>query len=155
MRNRTTPNQHSVSTNSLSLIVSTLSSILYLFCFFLGESLNKHLNRILPALVQSLSHTPPEDQGQWTSAEDVVLSVQKEPGPAFLVEELVKCSHDVKPEVRTAAMHLLYTVCGRSSADLSEHLPYLMIFTTETLNDPSDLVCEKAWLGLDSIVKVS
>ena len=120
---------------------------------YAGEALSKHLNRIIPALVQSLSHIP-QDERVWQYAEEVVLSVQKEPGPAFLVEELVKCAHDVRPEIRAVSVHLLFTLCGRSSADLSEHLPYLMIFTTETLNDPSDLVCEKAWLGLDAIIKV-
>jgi len=83
-----------------------------------------------------------------------VLSVKKEPGPAFLIEELVKCSQAAKPEERAASMHLVYTLCGRSSSDLSEHVSQLIIFTTETLNDPSDEVCEKAWLGLDAVIKV-
>ena len=121
---------------------------------FVGEALNRHLNRIIPAVIQSLGNAPTADEGAWQSAEDVVLNVQKEPGPAFLIEELVKCSHATKPEVRAVSMHLLYTLCGRSSVDLSEHLPQLIIFTTETLNDPSDEVCEKAWLGLDAVIKV-
>ncbi len=94
------------------------------------------------------------DEKAWQSAEDVVLSVTKEPGPAFLIEELVKGSKFTKPEMRAVSMHLVYTLCGRSSADLSEHVSQLIIFTTEMLNDPSEEVCVKAWLGLDAVVKV-
>jgi hypothetical protein len=117
-----------------------------------GESLNKHLNRIIPALIGALvgSH----DEGLLQSAEEVVLSVQKDPGPAFLIEELVKCCRDANPEVRAAAMQLLHVLCRKSAADLTEHIPQLMIFTTEALNDPSDGVCEGAWLGLEALVKV-
>ena len=114
--------------------------------------MNKHLNRIIPALVTALEGS--RDQEVWQSAEKVVLSVQKEPGPAFLIEELVKCCRAPRPEERLASMRLLQVLCSKSAADLSEHTPFLMIFTTESLNDPSDDVCEEAWLGLEATVKV-
>lgn len=52
-------------------------------------------------------------------------------------------------------MGLLQAMCAKSPVDLNEHVPQLMIFTTEALNDPSDAVCEKAWLALEALVKVS
>ena len=91
----------------------------------------------------------------WQSAEEVVLTVVKEPGPAFLIEELVKCCGDMRPEVRGVAMRLLQVLCGKSMADLTEHIPHLLIFTTESLNDPSEEVCVAAWLALEAVVKVS
>lgn len=117
-----------------------------------GESLNKHLNRIIPALINALEGS--HDEEVWQSAEEVVLSVQKEPGPAFLIEELVKCCRDPLPAIRSAAMQLLHVLCRRSTADLTEHTPHLIIFTTEALNDRSDTVCEAAWMGLEALVKV-
>ncbi len=114
--------------------------------------MNKHLNRIIPALISALSGS---DHPDFESAESVILSVQKEPGPAFLIEELVKCCRDTLPEVRATAMRLLHVLSSKSSADLTEHVPQLMIFTTESLNDPSDEVCEAAWLALEAVVKVS
>ncbi len=116
----------------------------------LGEALNKHLNRIIPALISALGGEHPD----FESGESVILSVQKEPGPAFLIEELVKCCRDTRPKVRATAMRLLHVLASKSSADLTEHVPHLMIFTTESLNDPSDEVCEAAWLALEAIVKV-
>lgn len=119
-----------------------------------GEALNKHLNRIIPALINALVEES-HDEGVWQSAEEVVLSVQKEPGSAFLIEELVKSCRNARPEVRAVAMQLLHVLCSKSLADLSEHIPHLMIFTTESLNDPSDQVCEAAWMALEAIVKVN
>lgn len=52
-------------------------------------------------------------------------------------------------------MGLLQAMCAKSPVDLGEHMPQLIIFTTEALNDPSDAVCEKAWLALEALVKVS
>ena len=79
---------------------------------------------------------------------------QAEPGPAILIEELVKAAKRESPDTRAAAMGLLQAMCSRSSVDLREHLPHLIIFTTEAFNDPSDLMCERAWLSLEALVKV-
>lgn len=117
-----------------------------------GEALHKHLGRIIHALISSLRSTSDEDT--WAAAEGVVLSVQKAPGPTILIEELCKAAQNERPDARAAAMALLYSLCDRSTADLTEHIPQLLIFTTECLNDPSDAVCEKAWLALEATVKV-
>ena len=84
----------------------------------------------------------------------MVLSVRNEPGPAILIEVLVRSSQSMKEEERVATMTLILALCSRSTAELGEHLPQLLIFTAEALNDPSDGVCEKAWLALEATVKV-
>lgn len=119
----------------------------------LGDALHKHLDRIIPALIHSLQSDPtnPEVTEQ---AEGVVLSVKNEPGPAILIEVLVKASRSMREEERVATMTLVLALCSRSAAELNEHLPQLLIFTAEALNDPSDGVCEKAWLALEATVKV-
>lgn len=117
-----------------------------------GEALYKHLSCIIPALINSLKTTA--DGEMWTAAEGVVLSVQGEPGPSILIEQLCKAAQEGGPDTRTTAMTLLYTLCSRSTASLTEHIPHLLIFTTESLNDPSEPMCEKAWLALEATVKV-
>lgn len=82
------------------------------------------------------------------------MNSQGEPGPAILIEELVKAAKKESPQTRAAAMGLLQTLCSKGSVDLTEHVPHLIIFTTEALNDPSDRVCERAWLSLEALVKV-
>ena len=116
-----------------------------------GEALHKHLDRIIPALISSMGDSPDSAH----SAEGVVLSVQGEPGPSYLIEQLVIAAKDTRLERRAAAMTLLHVLCNKSSADLTEHVPQLIIFTTEALNDPSEEVCERAWLALEATVKVS
>ena len=82
------------------------------------------------------------------------MNMQIEPGPATLIEELVKAAKKDSPYTRAAAMGLLQAMCAKSPVDLNEHVPQLMIITTEALNDPSDAVCEKAWFALEALVKV-
>jgi len=84
----------------------------------------------------------------------VVLSVVNEPGPDILMEQLFKAARDNKLETRESAMKLLCRFCEKSPADLSEHVPQLIVFTTEALNDPSDVVCVSAWTALEATVKV-
>ena len=127
----------------------------FLFCL-LGDALHKHLDRIIPALISSMEKNSAGagDSEVVEHAEGVVLSVKNEPGPAVLIEELIKASQSLRKEERVAAMKLVLAFCSRSSADLTEHLPQLLIFTTEALNDPSEGVCENAWLALEATVKV-
>lgn len=66
----------------------------------------------------------------------------------------MKAAKKESPQTRAAAMGLLQTLCSKGSVDLTEHVPHLIIFTTEALNDPSDRVCERAWLSLEALVKV-
>ena len=115
--------------------VALLSCLYDLPCFFIPSFCISLINIPLP-LSPSLS-----------------LS-QAEPGPAILIEELVKAAKRESPDTRAAAMGLLQAMCSRSSVDLREHLPHLIIFTTEAFNDPSDLMCERAWLSLEALVKV-
>ena len=66
----------------------------------------------------------------------------------------MKAAKKETPQTRAAAMGLLEVMCRQSAADITEHIPHLIIFVTESLNDPSDPVCEKAWLSLEALVKV-
>ncbi len=116
-----------------------------------GDALHKHLDRIIPALITAVAKAPNSAH----SAEGVVLSVQGEPGPSYLLEQLLKGARDTKLDRREAAMSLVHVFCEKSPADLSDHVSQLIIFTTEALNDPSDRVCVEAWYALEAIVKVS
>ena len=118
----------------------------------MGDALHKHLNYIIPALINSLEKGGDPDVSE--QAEGVILSVTTEPGPAMLIEELVKASRSFREGERAATMSLVLALCSKSSAELTEHLPQLLIFTAEALNDPSESVCERAWLALEATVKV-
>ena len=84
----------------------------------------------------------------------VVLSVLVEPGPSILLNQLTKEASHSLPEHRAVAMGLLLALAARSTAELTGHIPQLITFSTETMNDPSDLVTERAWLTLEATIKV-
>lgn len=117
-----------------------------------GEALNKHLDRIIPALTASLQGTC--DQQTWEAAEGVVLSVSEEPGLTGLIEELLAEVQEGELQSKVAALRLLNALCARSTAELAEHVPRLISFCTLLLNDQTPELCEAGWCALDAIVKV-
>eukprot|EP00731_Ephydatia_muelleri_P027538 Em0019g411a len=116
-----------------------------------GEALNKHLDRIIPALTASLQGTC--DQQTWEAAEGVVLSVSEEPGLTGLIEELLAEVQEGELQSKVAALRLLNALCARSTAELAEHVPRLISFCTLLLNDQTPELCEAGWCALDAIVK--
>ena len=86
------------------------------------------------------------------AAVGVVLSVSQEPGVAILIEELFKAGRSKKESIRAAAMMLFEAFCSKSTANLVDHTPQLLIFATESLTNPNESVCERAWLALEAIV---
>ena len=109
---------------------------------------------LLRLLLCSFSVYYPANQPPPPDTPGVVLSVHEEPGSSILIEELFKAARVMNSETRAASMGLLHALCDRSTADLTEHIPQLIIFTAEALNDPSDIVCERAWHALEATVKV-
>ena len=86
------------------------------------------------------------------AAVGVVLSVGQEPGVAILIEELFKAGRSKNESIRAAAMMLFEAFCSNSTANLVDHTPQLLIFATESLTNPNESVCERAWLALEAIV---
>ena len=86
------------------------------------------------------------------AAVGVVLSVGDEPGVSILIEELFKCGRANSDNKRAAAMMLMEAFCSKSTADLSEHIPQLLVFAAESLTNHNQRACEKAWLALDALV---
>ena len=82
----------------------------------------------------------------------VVLSIQEEPGLSVLVEELFKVGRHTSDSRRHAALLLLEALCSRCHANLNEHVAQLIIFTTESLADKSQEVCESGWTALEALV---
>ena len=82
----------------------------------------------------------------------VVLSIQEEPGLSVLVEELFKVGRHTSDSRRHAALLLLEALCSRCRTNLNEHVAQLIIFTTESLADKSQEVCESGWTALEALV---
>lgn len=93
-----------------------------------------------------------QDVQTFEAAEGVVLSVKEEPGVAILIEELFKMGQLEDVATRASAVKLLQVLCSRSSADLLDHTPQLVVYVTECLGDPEEDVCIRAWDALSALV---
>ncbi|CAG5130066.1 unnamed protein product, partial [Candidula unifasciata] len=134
-----------VNTKALSLLSSVA-----------GEALTKHLGKILPALMSSLSErigTPEEDQ-ELDYCKSVVLSVEDELGVRTVMEDLLSViTHNTDAPVCTAAVLILNTFCAHTEADVSEYLPQLFRGLIGLLARNDEKLLLAAWNCLDAITK--
>lgn len=99
-----------------------------------GESLSRHLPKILPALLTAFSASldTPKQQEELEHCQAVVLSVSDEAGVQTVVEQLLAGAR--QPEQRRAAVALLCAFCGGGSGGgaharappLAPHVPQLL-----------------------------
>ena len=93
-----------------------------------GESLNKHLGKIMPALLTSLatSHGTPEETAELGHARAVVLSVQDEVGVSYIMDIMLDNCKSKDPVNRRGAVTLLAAFCDQTKVDISEYVPQLL-----------------------------
>ncbi|KAL3209990.1 hypothetical protein MRX96_037535 [Rhipicephalus microplus] len=87
-----------------------------------GESLSRHLPKILPALLTAFSASldTPKQQEELEHCQAVVLSVVDEAGVQTVVEQLLAGAR--QPGQRRAAVALLCAFCAHTRAPLTPHL---------------------------------
>ncbi|XP_059138605.1 stalled ribosome sensor GCN1-like isoform X2 [Physella acuta] len=134
-----------VNTQALSLLSSVA-----------GEALTKHLGKILPALMSSLSErigTPEEDQ-ELDYCKSVVLSVEDDLGVRTVMEDLLSVvTHNSDAPVSTAAVLILNMFCANTSADVTEYLPQLFRGLIGIFARSDERLLLSAWNCLDAITK--
>ena len=82
----------------------------------------------------------------------VVSYVEDEPGVSILLEELFKLGRHDSYRKRHAAMLLVEALCRQGNANLTEHLPQLIIFAAEAMVDDNEEVCLSACASLEALV---
>ena len=94
-----------VNTKALSILASVA-----------GEALNKHLAKILPALLTCLaeSHGGPEETAELGYARAVVLSVQDETGVSYVMDILLDNCKSRDSVTRRGAVTLLAAFCDQT-----------------------------------------
>ena len=124
-----------VNTKALSILASVA-----------GEALNKHLAKILAALLRSLaeSHGSPDYTTELGHARTVVLSVVDETGVSYVMDILLENCKSKDTVTRRGAVTLLAAFCDQTKVDISEYVPQLLralilLFTdTEKVRELSD-----------------
>merc|ERR1719495_189076 len=133
-----------VNTKALSILASVA-----------GEALNKHLAKILPALLTSLaeSHSTPEETVELGYAQAVVLSVQDETGLSYVMDILLDNCKSKDSVTRRGAVTLLHGFCDQTKTDFSEYVPQLIRTLILLFTDSDQEVLKEAWNALNAVTK--
>lgn len=120
-----------------------------------GEALTRHLPRILPALMSSLSEKAgsPEETQELEYCRNVVLSVEDEVGVRTIMEELLNAARSDEPATCRASVNILQSFCENTKVDFSEFLPQLYRGLIGLFVRPEQEVLLASWECLNAITK--
>ncbi|KAL3857310.1 hypothetical protein ACJMK2_011991 [Sinanodonta woodiana] len=135
---------HPVNTRALSFLSSVA-----------GDVLTKHLSKILPALLMSLSEKAgsPEEAQELEYCKTVVLSVDDDFGVRTIMEELLTASNTPTPDLCRAAVSILQSFCENTKADYADYLPQIFrgLIALFTRSEPE--VLDASWECLSAVTK--
>ena len=133
-----------VNTKALSILASVA-----------GEALNRHLAKIMPALLTSLadSHSTPLELEELGYCQTVVLSVEDETGLSYVMDILLDSCRASDPVTRRGAVTLLHSFCDQTKVDYSEYVPQLIRALILLFTDTDPGVLAEAWAALNSVTK--
>ena len=133
-----------VNTRALSLLSSVAD-----------DSLNKHLAKILPALLQSLSKSldTENEKQELEYCQSVILSVTDEAGRRTIVDHLLESARDDSVIVRRAAALLLHSFCCQNKTSCAPLVPQLIRGLILLFIDSNEQVLHLSWEALNSLTK--
>merc|ERR1719510_2023047 len=133
-----------VNTKALSILASVA-----------GEALNKHLAKILAALLRSLaeSHDTPDYTVELGHARTVVLSVVDETGVSYVMDILLENCKSKDTVTRRGAVTLLAAFCDQTKVDISEYVSQLLRALILLFTDTEKGVLTEAHNALTAVTK--
>jgi len=133
-----------VNTKALSILASVA-----------GEALNKHLAKILPALLTSLadSYGTSEQTQELEYCQTVVLSVTDDIGVSYVLDILLESCRSSDAQTRRGAVTLLHGFCDQTKINYSEYVPQLIRSLLLIFTDKDETVLAPAWNALNSVIK--
>jgi len=133
-----------VNTKALSILASVA-----------GEALNRHLAKILPALLTSLaeSHGTPLEVEELGYCQAVVLSIEDETGLSYVMDILLESCRSSDSVTRRGSVTLLHAFCDQTKVDYSEYVPQLIRSLILLFTDTDPGVLSEAWNALSAVTK--
>ena len=133
-----------VNTKALSVLASVA-----------GDTLARHFNRLLPALLTAVTAAAgtPTEQQELEHCQVVLLSVNDEQGVRTIMDELLSSTKSDKVTVRRAAIALLCGFCTHTKADYLQYVPQLLRGLVHLLTDDDVAVLNPALDALNAVVK--
>ncbi|KAG7170707.1 eIF-2-alpha kinase activator GCN1-like 1 [Homarus americanus] len=120
-----------------------------------GDTLTRHLSKILVALLGALSDTAgtPEYDEALSHCQGVVLAVTDEAGVTTIVDELLQHSKGSNLGVAQAAVALLLAFCSNTRADYSDYVPQLLRGLIHLFTHKDEEILKTSWLALNAVTK--
>ncbi|KAK3887663.1 hypothetical protein Pcinc_008247 [Petrolisthes cinctipes] len=120
-----------------------------------GDTLTRHLSKILQALLGALSEAAgsPEYEDALGHCQGVVLAVTDEAGVNTIVDELLQHSKGSNLGVAQAAVALLLAFCSNTRADYSDYVPQLLRGLIHLFTHTNPEMLKTAWLALSAVTK--
>jgi len=125
-----------------------------------GESLTKHLVKILPALVSTLSEvyaTEGREKEAYevalTNCQGVVFAVTDVTGITIILDELMSYTKTRNKEEARAATSLLVAFCSNPKVDYSDHTSLLLRGLLQLFTSTDKPTLEAAWTALNHVTK--
>ncbi|XP_063969205.1 stalled ribosome sensor GCN1-like [Lytechinus pictus] len=120
-----------------------------------GDSLTKHLAKILNALMSAVEDCIGTDREQEAlkHCQTVVLSVQDHQGQQTIIDELLQKLKGDNAGLRLASSTLLQVYCSKTSCSYADYVPQLQRALIQSFNDPETRVLEMSWEALNAVTK--
>nr|XP_014345196.1 PREDICTED: translational activator GCN1 [Latimeria chalumnae] len=120
-----------------------------------GDSLTRHLNVILPAIMTALKEKlgTPEGQLELLNCQTMILSVEDEIGQRIILEDLLEATRNAEVGMRQAAAIILNTYCSKTKSDYSAHVKSLVSGLIRLFNDTDEVVLNESWDALSAVTK--
>ncbi|ROT65240.1 Translational activator GCN1 [Penaeus vannamei] len=120
-----------------------------------GDSLTRHLSKILIALLGALSEAAgtPEYDEALSHCQGVVLAVVDDAGVTTIVDELLQHSKGNNTGMSRASVALLLAFCSNTRADYSDYVPQLLRGLIHLFTHTDDEIIKTAWLALSAVTK--
>ena len=133
-----------VNTKALSILASVA-----------GEALNKHLAKILPALLASLSdsHGTQDEVQELQYCQAVILAVTDDIGVSYVMDILLDSCKSKDIATRRGSVTLLHGFCEQTKINFSEYVPQLLRSLILLFTDKDEGVLLEAWNALNAVTK--
>ncbi|XP_047737876.1 eIF-2-alpha kinase activator GCN1 isoform X2 [Hyalella azteca] len=138
-----------VNTEALSILASVA-----------GDSLTRHLDKILPALVSAVNSqwrdgvsVRPEYEAALTHCHGVVLAVNDPAGVNIIIDELLRSTKNNNVGYARAAVSILVAFCSNTKADYNDHVSHLLRGLLQLFTSNDDATLQAAWAALNAVTK--
>ncbi|KAF2363096.1 HEAT repeat [Trinorchestia longiramus] len=138
-----------VNTEALSILASVA-----------GDSLTRHLDKILPALVSAVNSqwkdgvtVRPEYEAALTHCHGVVLAVTDPAGVNIIIDELLRSTKHKDIGYARAAVSILVAFCSSTKADYNDHVSHLLRGLLQLFTSNDEATLQAAWAALNAVTK--